>query len=101
MAIGLQWGEEDVEKPQAEEQHGGQGLRSPGPTKLPTDLRPPPVHQGGDTDEGKYGEECDGESQSAGVDLKLVALAVVVDGSNGPRHLPDRGRHKLSDVERT
>lgn len=31
VAVGFQRGEEDVEEPQADEQHGGQDLRSPGP----------------------------------------------------------------------
>lgn len=87
MTVGLQWGEEDVEEPQADEQHGGQDLRRPGPAQLSADLWSPSVHQRGDGDEGKDGEECDGEGQCARVHPEVIAFDVVVDGSDGPCHL--------------
>lgn len=89
MTVGLQRGEEDVEEPQADEQHGGQDLGSPRPAQLAADLRPPPVHQRGHADEGKDGEERDGEGQPARVHSELVAFAAVVDGGDGPRHLQE------------
>lgn len=94
MTVGLQRGEEDVEEPQADEQHGGQDLGSPRAAQLAADLWPPPVHQRGHADEGKDGEERDGKSQRARVHPELVAFDVVVDGSNGPRHLQERWRKK-------
>lgn len=87
VAIGLQWWKENVEEPQADEQHGGQDLCSPGPAKLSTNLWSPSVHQSGNRNKGKYGKESDRESQSAWINFKVLSLAVVVDGSNGPCHL--------------
>lgn len=87
VAIGLQWRKENVEKPQADKQHGGQDLCSPGSAKLSTNLWSPSVHQSGNRDKGKYGKESDRESQSAWINFKVLPLAVVVDGSNGPGHL--------------
>lgn len=87
VAVGLERGEQDVEEPQAEEQHAGQGLRSPGPAQLSTYLWPPSVHQRANADKGKDGEECDRESQSARVHPKLLPFTVVVDGCDRPRHL--------------
>lgn len=98
MAVGLQWGEEDVEEPQADEQHGGQDLCSPGPTQLSTDLWSPSVHQHGDGDKGKDGEERDGEGQWTWINLELLPSAVVVDGGNWPRHLLDVSRIKLNNM---
>lgn len=87
VAIGLQWWKENVEEPQADKQHGGQDLCSPGPAKLSANLRSPSVHQSGNRNKGKYGKEGDRESQSAWINFKVLSLAVVVDGSNGPCHL--------------
>lgn len=89
VTVGLQWGEEDVEKPQADEQHSGQNFRCPGPAQLSTDLWPPSVHQCGNTYEGKDGKECDGERQCAWIHLEITALGVMVDGGDGPCHLSD------------
>lgn len=93
VTVGLQWWEEDVEEPQADEQHGSQDLRSPGPTQLSTNLWPPSVHQCGNADKGKDGEERDREGQSAWIHSELFPLTVVIDGSNGPCHLPDISRN--------
>lgn len=100
VAVGFQWGEEDVEEPQANEQHGGKGLRSPGPTQLSTNVWPPSVHQHGDTDKGKDGEECDRESQRARIYPELLTPAVVVDGSNGPRHLLNSSKTEFNNMRR-
>ena len=70
----------------AEEQTGGENLWDPGATELPSDLRPPAVEENTETDKGEDGEECDGEGQRSWVDLELLALGVVVDGSDGPGH---------------
>lgn len=86
MAVGLQWGEHDVHQPQAEEQAGREDLWDSGSTEFPTDLRPAAVDKDGDADEGKDGEECDGEGQRSRVDPELLALRVVIDGSDGPGH---------------
>lgn len=87
VAVGLQRGEEDVEEPQAEEQHGGQDFGSPRPAQLAANLRPPSVHQCADADEGEDSEERDGEGQCARIHAELLPVALVVDGSDGPRHL--------------
>lgn len=89
VTVGLQWGEEDVEEPQADEQHGGQNFWCPGPAQLSTDLWPPSVHQCGNTYKGKDGKECDGERQCAWIHLEITALGVMVDGGDGPCHLSD------------
>lgn len=89
VTVGLQWGEEDIEEPQADEQHGGQNFWCPGPAQLSTDLWPPSVHQCGNTYEGKDGKECDGERQCAWIHLEITALGVMVDGGDGPCHLSD------------
>lgn len=94
VTVGLQRGEEDVEEPQADEQHGGQDLGSPRAAQLAADLRPTPVHQRRHADEGKDGEERDGEGQRTRVHPELVAFDVVVDGSNGPCHLQERWEKK-------
>lgn len=90
VTVGLQRGKEDVEEPQADEQHGGQDLGSPRAAQLAADLRPPPVHQCGHADEGKDGEERDGEGQRARVHPELLAFDVVVDGRDRPRHLQEK-----------
>lgn len=90
VTVGLQRGEEDVEEPQADEQHGGQDLGSPRPSQLSSDLWPPSVHQRGHADEGEDGEERDGEGQRARVHSELVTFGVVVDGGDGPRYLQDK-----------
>lgn len=100
VAVGFQWGEEDVEEPQANEQHGGKGLRSPGPTQLSTNVWSPSVHQHGDTDKGKDGEECDRESQRTRIYPELLTPAVVVDGSNGPRHLLNSSKTEFNNMRR-
>ena len=58
-----------------------------GPPSSPPDVGPPPVHQHAHADEGEDGEERDGEGQRARVHPELAALAVLVDGRDGPRHL--------------
>lgn len=50
------------------------------------DLRPAAVHEDGDADEGKDGEECDREGQRPGVHAKLPPLRLVEDGSDRPGH---------------
>lgn len=90
VTVGLQRREEDVEEPQADEEHRGQDLGSPRATQLAADLRPPPVHQRGHADEGEDGEERDGEGQRARVHPELVAFDIVVYGSDRPRHLQDK-----------
>lgn len=86
MAVGLQRGEQNVQQPQADKQHGGQYLGSPRTSQLAADRRSPPVHQHPHADEGEDGEESDGEGQAPRVYLEVVALGVVVDGSHGPGH---------------
>ena len=86
MAVGLQWGEHNVHQPQAEEQAGREDLWDSRSAEFPTNLGPAAVDKDGYTDEGKDGEECDGEGQRSRVDPELLALRVVVDGSDGPGH---------------
>lgn len=86
VAVGLQRGEEDIHQPQAEEQTSGQHLGDLRSTELPSNLRPAPVDEDSNADEGKDGEECDGEGQCPRVHLELLSLGVVVDGSDGPGH---------------
>lgn len=86
MAVGLQGGEEDVHQPQAEKQTSGQHFGDFGATKFPPDLRPAPVDEDSDANEGKDGEERDREGQCPWVHLELFSLEVVVDGSDGPGH---------------
>lgn len=97
VAVGLQWGEENVEEPQADEQHGGQDLRSPGPTQLSTDLWSPSVHQSSNTDKGKYGEECDGKSKRARIYSELIPFTLMIDSSDGPCHLLIRNRLNIHE----
>lgn len=86
VAVRLQRREDDVHQPQAEEQAGSQDFRNTRPAELPADGWPAPVDQDGDADESKDGEERDGEGQRSRVHPELLALAVVVDGGDGPRH---------------
>lgn len=99
VTVGLQWREEDVEEPQADKQHGGQDFRCPGPAQLSADLWPPSVHQRSNTYKGKDGKECDGEGQRARIHLELTALGIVVDGGDGPRHLPDISEASQNDTK--
>lgn len=101
VTVGLQWGEEDVEEPQADEQHGGQNFWCPGPAQLSTDLWPPSVHQCGNTYKGKDGKECDGERQRAWIHLEIAALGVMVDGGDGPCHLSDISRASQNYMKMT
>lgn len=86
VAVGLQGGEDDVHQPQAEEQAGGQNLWDTWSAQFPTDLGSAPINENADTDEGEDGEERDGEGQCARVHPELLALGVVVNGSDGPGH---------------
>lgn len=101
VTVGLQWWEEDVEEPQADEQHGGQDFWCPGPAQLSADLWPPSVHQRGNTYKGKDGKECDGEGQCAWIHLEVTALGIVVDGSDGPSHLSDISEASQNDTKMT
>lgn len=85
-AIGLHGGEDDVHQPETEKQRCGQDFGSPRATKFPPDLGPAAVHEDGDTDEGKDGEKGDGERQRAGLHAEVLALCLVVYGSDGPGH---------------
>lgn len=86
VAVGLQRGEDNVHQPQAKEQTGGENLGDSGSAELPADFGPPAVEEHSNADECKDGEERDGEGERARVNLKLLALGVVVDGSDGPGH---------------
>lgn len=101
VTVGLQRWEEDVEEPQADEQHGGQDLWCPGPAQLSADLWSPPVHQRADTYKGKDGKECDGEGQFAWVHPEVAALGVMVDGGDGPRHLSGNQESSESHEQRS
>ena len=85
-AVGLQRGEDDVHKPQAEEQAGGEDLGESGASELSPDFRSTPVHEHTDSHEGKDGEDRDGECQCSRIHQERSALRCVVDGSDGPRH---------------
>lgn len=101
VTVGLQWGEEDVEEPQADEQHGGQNFWCPGPAQLSTNLWPPSVHQRGNTYKGKDGKECDRERQCAWIHPEITALGVMVDGGDGPCHLSDISKASQNYTEMT
>lgn len=101
VTVGLQWWEEDVEEPQADEQHGGQDFWCPGPAQLSADLWPPSVHQRGNTYKGKDGKERDGEGQCAWIHPEVTALGIVVDGGDGPSHLADISKASQNDTKMT
>lgn len=84
VAVRLQAGEEDVEKPQAEEEQGGQQSGHPGTTQLSTNGWSTSEQKNSHGDESKDGEKCDGEGQRAGVNFKLLPLELPVDRSHRP-----------------
>ena len=61
VAVRLQRAENDVQEPEAEEHHAGDGLGSPGAPQLAADVGPAPVHENGHADQGEDREERDGE----------------------------------------
>ena len=63
VAVGLQAGEEDVEEPQAEEQHASQEARQPRASELSTNGGPASEQEHSHADESEDGEQCDGEGQ--------------------------------------
>lgn len=74
MAVRLEAGEENVKKPEAQEESGGGQLGSPRTAQLATDVWPAPVQQHCDAHEGEDGEECDREGQRACTHLEGAAL---------------------------
>ncbi|ETE58450.1 hypothetical protein L345_15829, partial [Ophiophagus hannah] len=86
VAVGLQAGKEDVEQPEAHEEASGQDFGALGTPQLSPYVGSPAVHEDADTNEGKDGEEGDGESQGACLHLKVFALESPVDGRHGPGH---------------
>ena len=85
MAVRFQAGEEDIEKPQAKEEHGGQQSGHPRTTQLSTNGWPASEQKNSHGDESKDGEKCDWERQWAGVNLKLLPLKFPVDSRHRPR----------------
>ncbi len=73
-AIGLHGGQDDVHQPETEKQCCGEDFGSLRASQFPSDLGPAAVHEDGDTDEGKDGEQGDGERQRAGVHTEVLAL---------------------------
>jgi len=84
VAVGFQWGEDDVHQPQAEEQAGREDLRDSRTSELPANHGPAAIEQDSDADEGEDGEECDREGECSRIHPELSALCVVVNGSDGP-----------------
>lgn len=104
VAVSLEWGEQDVDQPQADKEHGCEHFGSPRASQLSTDVGSAPVHERSHADEGEDGEECDWEGQAAWLHTKFTPFRLVVDGGDGPchtdaqehihriaaRHVPDR-----------
>lgn len=86
MTVGLQTGEEDVKKPEAEKEGCCRQSVSPGPAQFSSDVGPAPVKQHRDGQEGEDGEESDREGQRAGFHHKRLPLDVPVDGRHRPGH---------------
>lgn len=86
VAVGLQRREHNVHQPQAEEQAAGEDLGNSWSAELPPDLRPAPVDENTDADEGEDGEERDREGQCSRVNLEFLPLRVVIDCCDGPGH---------------
>lgn len=57
---------------------------SPGPAQFSSDMRPAPVKQHRDGQEGEDGEESDGEGQGAGFHHERLPLHVPVDSRHRP-----------------
>lgn len=86
VTIGLQAGKQDVEKPQAQEQQGGQEAGYSWTTKLPANGRPTSEHEHGHRDKCEDSEECDRESQRPWIHPERLAHDFPVHGSYGPGH---------------
>lgn len=82
MTVSLQTGEENVEKPETEEEECGEDAVSPWATQLSADVRPAPVQQDTHCQEGKDGEESDRKCQGTCRYLERTTLHVPVDGSH-------------------
>lgn len=86
MTVGLQTGEENVKKPEAEKEGWcGQSV-SPGPAQFSSDVGPAPVKQHRDGQEGEDGEESDRKGQRAGLHHKRLPFHVPVNGRHWPGH---------------
>lgn len=84
VAVGLQRGEEYVEKPQAHKEPSCGQLAATRAAQLPAQVGPPAVQEHADAHEREDGEEGDGEGQRAGRHVKFLSLQGPVDGGHGP-----------------
>ena len=92
MAIGLQAGEEDVEEPESKQKQCGDDFRDSRASQFATNGRPPAYHQNSHSEEGKNGEECDGEGQRARVHTEDLTFDFPIHSSHRPGH-PNTQKH--------
>lgn len=84
VAIGLQGWEDNIEQPKADEDGTGNELATASASQFTSYVWPSSVQEHADGDEGKDGEQRDGESQGARIHPELLALGCPVDGGNRP-----------------